>query len=289
MTSWLVTTSRSLLLVDGGSGEARVLHEGAGLYFGMSFDDRGGFPLRVAARGRMVSSPDPVEEERGRILLFDESLRPGRELRAPFPMRDLHQVLVRGGTLWATCSFDNMVAVLRDGAWEAWYPLGEPEGEPRDVYHFNTLAWIDGRLAIVAHNRHLPPSEILLFDWPSRELKARFPLGVQAHDVWRDGERWFTCSSGEGRIVDSAGGIIETGGFPRGVGFAPGETCVGISEFVERSERDLSLGQLQFRGPDWSLRRTLLLEGEGLVLDVLPAPPGCGAPAEAPSRLFRFA
>jgi len=49
-----VTTSRSFPLVDGEGGEARVLHEGAGLYFGICFDDRTGIPLHVAARRRMV-------------------------------------------------------------------------------------------------------------------------------------------------------------------------------------------------------------------------------------------
>lgn len=289
MSSWLVTTSRSFLLVDGQSGEARVIHEGAGLYYGVFFDDRAGFPLHVVARRRMVSSSDPAEGERGTILLFDPALRFTGELQAPFPMRDMHQILLREGTLWATCSYDNMVAVLQDGKWDAWYPVGETAGEPRDVNHFNTLAWIDGRLAIVAHNLKNPPSEVLLFDWPSRTLVERFPLGAQSHNLWRDGGRWFTCSSGEGRIVDTGGGGVVTGGYPRGIGFGEEEICVGISEPAERMARDLSLGQLQFRDRGWKLLRSLLLEGEGLVLEVVPAPAGLAAPEEAPRRSFRFA
>jgi len=288
MTQWLVTTSRSLLLVEGETGSARVIHEGWGLYYGLCFAGEGGALLHAAARRRMVSSPEPAEEERGLIVTFGRDLRATATYEAPFPMRDLHQILIRGDTLWATCSFDNMIAVREGGRWEAWYPLGEPAGLPRDTNHFNTLLWHEGRLAIVAHNLRNPPSEVLAFEWPSRRLVERFPLGAQAHNLWRDGGEWVICSSGEGRILDTAGRTIGTGGYPRGIGFTPGEICIGISEPAERMQRDLSLGRLQFRAPDWSLRRTLLLEGEGLVLEVVPLPAGFAPPAEAPVRKFRF-
>jgi hypothetical protein len=236
----------------------------------------------------MVSSPDPAADERGCILLFDAQLLPCGETAPAFPMRDLHQVMVRGDTLWATCSFDNMIAVRQGGTWDAWYPLGEPAGEPRDVNHFNTLAWLDDGLAIVAHNKSAPPSEILLFDWPSRALRDRIPLGVQAHDVWREGGDWAVCSSGEGRIVTTSGRVIETGGFPRGVDFSRDEICLGISELAERQERDFSLGRLRFHDRGWNPKRTLLLEGEGLVLDVRAAPASWSAPISAARRSFRF-
>jgi len=174
-------------------------------------------------------------------------LRAFGELQAPFPMRDLHPILIRGDTLWATCSFDNMIALHKDGAWEEWYPQGEPAGLLRDTNHFNTLSWIDARLAVVAYNLKQPPSEIF-FEWPSRRVVERFPLGAQSHNLWRAGSEWVTCSSGEGRIRGTAGFAVETGGYPRGIGFTADGICVGISEPAERMQRDLSLGQLQFRG-----------------------------------------
>ncbi len=263
----LATTSHSLLRIDPESGAFEPLHRGLGLYFGITTDGERCF---VAARGRMVSSEVPLEEERGRILLFDRALRPTGEIHAPFPMRDLHEILWHEGRLWITCSFDNMVAVhdLGTGSWEQWYPLGPTAGPLLDVNHFNSFAVFGGKLWVMAHNRENPPSELLGFDLDTRELLVRKPFGKQSHNIVLVDAAVLTCSSAEGTLIRDDGWQLATGGFPRGIAMGPGETYVGISEIAERKERDLSDGAILVYDPQWQPMRTIELPGEGLVLDL---------------------
>ena len=58
----LATTSHSILAIDCETGDARIVHRGAGLYYGIA---RIGSDYLVAARRRLVSSPVPRDDERG--------------------------------------------------------------------------------------------------------------------------------------------------------------------------------------------------------------------------------
>jgi hypothetical protein len=262
----LVTTSHSLLRIEPESEVVEPVHRGMGLYFGIATDASRYF---VAARGRMVSSEVPAEEERGRILVFDRALRMVDDITAPFPLRDMHEILWHDGKLWVTCSFDNMVAVFHAATarWEQWYPLGPPPGPPYDVNHLNSLAIVEGRLYVVAHNRGA--SELLGFDAGSRALLSRIPFGVQAHNIrqTRDGAL-ITCSSAEGALVGANGWRHEVGGFPRGLLLGRSEIYVGISEIAERQDRDLTTARIAIFDPGWRHLRTLALPGEGLLLDI---------------------
>ena len=70
----LVTTSRSLLLLDGTSGRGYRLDGGRGLYYGLA---PRGDRTYVAARNRLASSAVPAAEERGQILVLDADLACG--------------------------------------------------------------------------------------------------------------------------------------------------------------------------------------------------------------------
>jgi hypothetical protein len=261
-----VTTSHSVLLVDGSSGDAKPVHRGQGLYFGIASDGERFF---VAARGRMVSSEVPAELEDGRILVFDPSLNLLEEIAAPFALRDMHEILWHEGKLWITCSFDNMVAVYEpaSGHWQRWYPLGPTAAPPYDVNHFNSFGIVDGALAILAHN--MGDSEVLRFDTGGRQLLSRRFLGRQAHNVRTlDDGALLTCSSGEGDLVATNGWHLKVGGFPRGLVLGEHERYVGISEIAERQDRDLTTGRIAVYDGGWNLQRTLLLPQEGLLLEL---------------------
>jgi hypothetical protein len=266
----LVTTSHSLLRMDPDSGAVEPLHRGLGLYFGIASD---GDHYYVAARGRMVSSGVPADEERGRILVFDRDLRLAGEVVAPFALRDMHEILWHAGKLWITCSHDNMVAILTaaSGRWERWFPLGETPAPPYDVNHLNSLAIVEGRLCMIAHN--FGASELLRFDVESRELLSRTPFGRQSHNIREFAHgALITCSSEDGALVGSDGWRLEVGGFPRGIFLGTGGNYVGISEIAERKERDLSTGSILAFDSHWHPLRTLSLPGEGLVLDIQRLP-----------------
>lgn len=264
----LVTTSHSLLWLDENTGHTQPLHRGAGLYYGIAADAQ---HVYVGARQRLVSSGTPASEERGAILVFNRQLQLLDTLCAPFPLRDIHEIAVHESTLWITCSHDDMVALRHpDGRWQAWYPLGEPVGEPRDVHHFNSFAFTAGTLHLLAHNRGA--SERLEFNLSDLKLRARHPLGQQAHNLWQQDGEWRTCSSGEGRLLGDSGFALSTGGFPRGVTRLGQHTAVGISQLAERQRRDLTDGQVHIYNEHWQLQQQWTLPGEGLVLDIKPCP-----------------
>jgi len=271
----LVTTSQSLLLVDTDSGASKAytaLDRGRGLYYGIA---ESGGKLFVASRQRAVSSGAERETERGQILVFDKKLRPLGLLTAPFPLRDLHEIAWHDGKLYASCSHDNMVAIYDGESWEQWFPLGgslEDGKGPGDINHFNSFFFEEGRIWVLAHNRG--PSELLAFSLDSRELIERIDLGNSAHNIWRERDHLFTCSSIDGKIVGKDGFVLETGGFPRGVAFAPGLRCVGVSAMAERKARDFTTGKLALYDEAWRPLKDIVLHDEGLVLDVRLLPPG---------------
>ena len=273
----LVTTSQSLLLVDTDSEERITLDRGRGLYYGIAHADG---KLYVAARMRGVSSDVDPDEERGAILLFDRKLASCGVLRAPFPLRDLHEIAWHQGKLYASCSHDNMIAIHDGKDWEQWFPLGGSMDGPGDVNHFNSFFFEGERVWILAHNRG--DSELLAFSLATRELLERLPLGVMAHNIWRDGKELLTCSSLVGKIIGTEGFLLEIGDFPRGVAFAENVRCVGISAMAERKERDFTTGRLAIFDGNWQMKKEIVLQDEGLILDLRILPAGFGI-AEEPA------
>lgn len=264
----LLTTSQSFLLIDTDSGVLHPLDRGHGLYYGIA---RHGERIYVAARNRLVSSGVPQREERGEILMFDQALQPCGALRAPFPLRDLHEIAWHGGKLWAACSFDNMIALFDGANWERWFPFGAPHGEPSDINHFNSFMFENDKAWVLAHNRGA--SELLAFSLQTRALVERVAIGQCGHNIWREDGQLFTCSSAEGKLLGGRGFMLETGGFPRGVAHDGDTRCVGISELAERQDRDLTAGKLLIFDRNWQLHKEIALPGEGLILDLLPLPP----------------
>jgi hypothetical protein len=277
----LATTARSLILLEGRTGKGWRVDTGREHYYGIA---RGFGGYCVGVRCRSNASAVPKQDERGRILVFDAGLRLQGEIAPAFPLRDIHQVLAHQGLLWVACSFDDMVAVYDGRRWGEWFPLGAPAAEPRDAHPFHSLSGFGDRLCVVAHNWGATTgkaSELFFFRLPGRELDATVTLGNQAHNAWMQDGELMTCSSGEGLLLGVNGSRVATGGFPRGVCNAGGETYVGITEFAPRPERDDSRGWIAAFGPRWVRRRTIFLEGEGMVTDLLAVP---GAEAEAMLR-----
>jgi len=257
-----------LLRLDWPSLDVIVIHRGAGLYYGMADTPWG---LAVAARGRMVSSDIPIEEELGRILLFDESLHLFGERIAPFPLRDLHGIAWADEALWLTCAYDNQV-IRYDGIhWSVWAPLRRPETPPYDINHFNTL-WLEGNdLWLLAHNKG--PSQAFRYHLPDLNLIESISIGNIAHNLWRNPNGALaTCSSSEGALVASDGWKLNTGGFPRGIVFIEEKLVVGISELSERPNRDLGSGRLLVISRSEITLSSKILSNKGLVLDLLEWP-----------------
>jgi len=267
----LLTTSHSFLLLDTDSGVSYPLDRGHGLYYGIA---RHKDKIYVAARQRLVSSEIDQANERGEILIFDQSLQTCGKLCAPFPLRDMHEIAWHDGKLWVASSFDDMVAIYDGADWEQWFPLGVDADGPRDVHHFNSFMFDTERIWILAHNRG--SSELLAFSINTRAPVERIALGNCGHNIWLENQQLLTCSSMEGKLLGNTGFVLETGGFPRGVAFDRKCRCVGISAMAERKERDLTTGKLMIFDRDWKLQKEIELPEEGLILDMLPLPAGFG-------------
>lgn len=262
---YLVTTSHALLSVDSANGAIEPVHSGDGLYYGITSDDRF---VYVAARRRLVSAAHAREDERGCILVFTRDLVPVDVWEAPFPLRDMHQILWWRGRLWISCTFDNLIAMTDGRSWQRWYPAGLPRNEPYDTHHFNSLTAADDRLVVLAHNHGR--SELHFFDAETLRLLDRFVLGHQAHNVWRHDGEWLTCNSGKRGIVGSHGFRLRAGRFPRGHASTREEIAIGLSERTERHRRDYARGTVNIYDRRWRLRKRLDLGHCGLVLDIHP-------------------
>jgi len=260
----LITTSQSILLVDPETGRGFRLDQNRGVYYGIARLEGN---LYVAARRNQSPSSLAVKESRGEILVFGSDFSPIGALRAPFPLRDMHQILGAEGKLWVTCTYDNMVAVYDGRSWEEWYPLGVSSSEPRDINHFNSLALVDGELCVLANNHGR--SEILRFELPGRSLKGSIQLGDRSHNVWKEGARWMTCSSALGTILGSDGLQVPTGGFPRGVAFVDALAYVGVSDRTERWKRFWSSGAVLVFDGIWNHIRELHVSQEGVIQDLM--------------------
>jgi len=269
----LATTSRSVLLIDCATGEARVVHRGAGMYYGIARLDSG---YAVAARRRTAGSSIPRADERDVILTFDERLRARESIEPPFALRDVHEIAWFDGHLWVTSTFDDRIALFDGSTWEQWSPELPPHGipasphpdAPDDHHHWNSFFASDDELALLAHNHG--PSHIHFFDRRKRSFRRTIALGRQAHNIWRAGDAYATCSSIEGRLVATDGWELRTGGFPRGVCNGPSHRAVGLSALVERDRRDWVSGAIALYERSWRLVHCVHLVREGMVLDLAP-------------------
>lgn len=264
----LITTSHCVLGLDE-SERFFEIHSGKGLYYGMAI---AGSRLYVTARGDSTV-PDGSEAcacQSGSVLVFDtNTLALTDELRAPFPLRDMHGAACIDGKLFIACSGDNLVAIhdLATGRWEEWYPASDVGARHCDINHFNTIAVHENRLVLLAHNRGA--SQLLFYDRCSLDLCESVQLGQQAHDIYSIDGALGVCSSAEGRLLSTAGWALRTGGFPRGIAFTSESILVGISQIAERENRGQVSSVLRRFTPSWHYQCDYVLDKGGMVLDIL--------------------
>jgi len=264
---FLISTTNDLLLLDLQADRLYQVDSGNGLYYGICHHAGAVYALcRHSVRG--PEDPTVRSAESGSLLVFDSRLQLQEKLRPEFPMRDVHGMAVIDQQLWITCSYDNLVAIfdLRTKRWSQWYPSPNPEARCTDVNHFNTVALMDGRLCVVAHN--FGQSQLFFYEYPSRQLISSVALGYEAHDVFRIHKRLATCDSAHGALVSIDGSQIRTGGFPRGVCITEEEILLGISMTTQRSQRHLMSAILRRYTKDWVFQADYVLEEAGMILAV---------------------
>lgn len=274
-------------MIDSVTGVQDVVHSGRGLYYGITFSEK---YIYVAARNS-VNCFDYLGhqvEERGEIIIFNSRLKEIGNLHAPFPLRDMHQILFFDEKLWVTCSLDNMVAVYDFHEWKKWYPIADCKDEGKDVYHYNSLFFHGQRLYVLAHN--FGPSFILEFSYPDLVLQKRYTLGNQAHNIWLSNSHLFTCDSFNGTVVNEQGVLADLGGFTRGAVGLAGKLFIGSSDIAERADRSKVSSEIFELDDKWNILSKISIQGHGQLLDLRcpGAFDSCSPSMTGPQLFLRF-
>jgi len=258
----LVTTSKSVLLIDTATNRVKKIDEHRGLYYGITTDKE---YIYIGARKRMLSSNIKMDNENGVILKFNKRLEHIDTLEAPFPLRDIHQIKFIDKQLYITCSYDNLIVIYDNNKWSKWFPLGEIGN---DKNHFNSFYNDDKYIYILAHN--FGDSEIYKFDLKNKTLVDKTQIGVCAHNIWQGIEKeLYILSSKEGTLLNTKNSkVVKLEGFPRGITITDENIFIGISQLAERDCRDFVNGKILILDKSYNKLDQLILKDKGMVLDI---------------------
>lgn len=242
---WLVTTHRGLYSVSL-SGIQLVSH---GWYFGI--ERHGGYIYLYENCGLRNR-----EAQLGRIVRLGWD---GRRLSDPRVLvtglhGNAHQLKVIDGLL---CLVDTAnQRILRftcEGApvdSKTPLPVAPPTDTSGAYHHINSLAEVDGRIAILLHNGKAPSprkSELVWLDRDWCETGREEIDGYMCHDIVTDsrGVRWHSASA-SGELVNAEGERIKLSEtlMTRALAFCRDHLAVGLSSFGERQIRDGLAGEI---------------------------------------------
>ncbi|MDR3467300.1 MAG: hypothetical protein P4M07_15315 [Xanthobacteraceae bacterium] len=156
---------------------------------------------------------------------------------------------------------------MENGTPSIHHPLGRPTAPPFDRNHFNTLVEVSEGVLALAHN--WGDSEVVLLDRKAMTVGRTWRLGVQAHNIWFDGQAMRVCSSKEGLLVGEGGFRVEVGGFPRGYASDGKSRLVGITPQASREARDQTTSSIKLLDREYRQIAEIVLHGEGMVLDIM--------------------
>jgi len=229
----LASTTLAVWMVDPESGDAWQIDAGRGAYYGISFDTE-----RIYIACRQVAYGGAKEPQDNAILCLDRKLRLLEVLRAPQPIRDVHQILCDGGTLFVCSTFDDAVMeyAVASRTWNVWRPFND-DATTHDVHHINSV-FVKGDLIMLAGSQ--PKGWFARFDRGHRPLEnGKHLMGSMSHNVWLEDGEVSVCSSHEGALVSTSGTrqLIHPGAWLRGVCQVGPQRYVGISQELQRGRR----------------------------------------------------
>lgn len=229
----IVTTTLAAWILDAGTGLAYRIHEGSGVYYGITFSED---TLFIACRQAIVGAEQASQDNV--ILCFDQHLVQRETLTAPWPIRDVHQIFYHDGMLYICSTYADAVLEydVAVRSWQRWHPFGDP-GVP-DQHHINSIL-VDKDGVLLAGNA---PAGWTAWFGPDRHYcsENRRAIGSGTHNVWREGGKTVVCSSNEGgiRLEDNGFRAVCENGWVRGVASAGHDTYVGVSQNLVRDARE---------------------------------------------------
>ncbi len=117
-------------------------------------------------------------------MAFNKNFAVTENLAPEFSMRDLHSIMFYDRKIWATCTFENMVAIYdtKSRNWEKWFPSPYPDARHADINHYNTLAINGDYILLVSHNKGA--SDIAAYSYPSSTWYRPRGSGIMLMIFW---------------------------------------------------------------------------------------------------------
>ena len=236
----IVTTFKSVLLINFNNDKITTLHEGSGVYYGVTWNKE---TLFVAARYGYKDELGQTE----RVMMFGRGLRFKGFLKcADSANAGFHAMQYDPKTnyLWITAPNQNKVIVINLATRERHdvYPNKARVGT--NWNHFNSVT-IDGdKMMVNAHNgiSAIPHGQIYFCD--REKLTTSYVIdmrrSVQSHNCFMFNGELHTCSSNTGQITNYAGVSLRQGrirGYVRGISITEKFLLVGESARAAREDR----------------------------------------------------
>lgn len=235
----LVSTTKAVLAVDIERDKVCVLHEGAGLYYGLSWDERCIY---------LASRPGRDEVEGASIHVYNHQWEHLGDHFLP-EVRDLHQVYAVDGELWVASSGQDLFWVYSLETFKPLFqfcPIASKTLGVSDSHHFNSIFVTPDKIYSLAHNRN-EGSFVLVHDRQTRSLIERIDgMGFQSHNIYVNPEgAVISLNSGGATITsnqhpDFVRDLPLEHAFPRGLAVTDDSIVVGVSPYESDAEKRLS-------------------------------------------------
>ncbi|MBN8499989.1 MAG: hypothetical protein J0M19_02420, partial [Sphingomonadales bacterium] len=259
---WLVASPRGLFAIGQGSATLAV----QGWFFGLcrSGDqlylfENCGLRDRSAGLGRLIG------------LSIKNNCLGSPQVLAKGLDANCHQVRVIGDHICVVDTANQRILrFMRDGSpldTRQILPPAPSEDTSGGYCHINSIAQIDGRIAVLLHNGRAEPQRRSELAWLDGDwhIAARASLpGYGCHDIAVDpaGTVWHSASqSGEVFAADGRRVRLSDRLMTRGIAFSADHAAVGLSSFGPRQLRDALGGAIAIVNADWSVRDMISIAG----------------------------
>ncbi|MHA2065182.1 MAG: hypothetical protein ACXABY_12470 [Candidatus Thorarchaeota archaeon] len=273
--SWpilLVATLKKLLLYNPNSHGVKVLREGGGPFYGLSWDED-----RLFLGDRRGAGGD-------KLYIYDKDFH---EIESPnMILNHHHQIFYLGKKLYITDTgmdrvaiWDGESTVYRDWNYEIRKEYNKHEHD-RDMHHINSL-WAPSRdsqeIWVGYHNMTFysnRPSEVKVMDLDLTKVLRSYTIGESLHNIFMDDHKLYICNSGKEELLEYHTGNFRTrqlgiGRWTRGLGatsdyFVVGGSMIGMG--LEREGGNLTLSLVH--RPSWEVVDRRNLEANGAVFEL---------------------
>ena len=275
----IIATYKYLIVFNLIKNKYRIIHKGDGIYYGLAkYKDQ----IIVGKRNNPLKRE--LRYSNASFLFLNNKLEIIDEIIPHLSIRDLHGIKVFNDKLWATCAFDNMIAIydFNKKNWSYWHPslvnnnikivddnLREKlkSNNNRGSKHFNTININKENINLAAHN--FGDSEIYFFNINTLKFNKKIPIGLEIHNIWYKNDEIFTLSSGSGYVISNNKFKFNIGGYARG--FCENDTryFIGHCTSLEREERYLDSFMIKSFNHNFEDNKNYYFKDLGGVTDIL--------------------